>query len=517
MSEDEKKEEISTPEPTTDIKMDDKKPDDDTKLDDNSKSVTPEISQEIVANMASRLRFFFSNANLRRDRFLRLIVTDSNSGGFAPVITLLKFNTIKQVSLEPLALVRAVQEDEKLKTLLKLNDDKTSIARIKPFTMDMMNKEVGVTLRVSGIPMSGNGEGADYVVTREAVENAFKEFGYVAMVRMLYNYKKGDNGNGSRTAIGRAFVEMETEEEMQNAAAAFCVPESDVKESDKETEKVETKEAQAETKEEQTETKEEPTETKEEPTETKEEPTETRTEKKEEPTETKTETKEEQPKRTLKLGGTEVRVKTMQQWFNQREVKKIARFGGSGRGGGRGGGRGDRGSGRGGGRGGERGGGRGYMEKRDQQNQGGERRDAKGLEKRARENEGKQNGDKIEFKLDWKKGCVISIKGLPDDCDREKIQATIIDVVGKDVKVRADYSRGQKDGAIRFEEPNEKIAELAAKINAGTAMVGGCKVGSATIIEGNDEEKYYKEYIAFRTKQFQTRAEESQHKRSRRR
>merc|ERR1740124_811091 len=195
------------------------------------------------------------------------------------------------------------------------------------------------------------------------------------MVRMLYNYKKGDNGNGSRTAIGRAFVEMETEEEMQNAAAAFCVPESDVKESDSETEKVETKEAQAETKEEQTETKEEPTETKEEPTETKEEPTETRTEKKEEPTETKTETKEEQPKRTLKLGGTEVRVKTMQQWFDQREVKKIARFGGSGRGGGRGGGRGDR--------GGERGGGRGYMEKRDQQNQGGERRDAKGLEKRA--------------------------------------------------------------------------------------------------------------------------------------
>merc|ERR1740124_1794641 len=138
-----------------------------------------------------------------------------------------------------------------------------------------MNKEVGVTLRVSGIPMSGNGEGADYVVTREAVEDAFKEFGYVAMVRMLYNYKKGDNGNGSRTAIGRAFAEMETEEEMQNAAAAFCVPESDVKESGKETEKVETKEEQ----------------------------TETRTEKKEEPTETKTETKEEQPKRTLKLGG----------------------------------------------------------------------------------------------------------------------------------------------------------------------------------------------------------------------
>lgn len=459
MGEDEKKAEISTPEPTTDIKTEEKKSDDDKQSDPTPESMNPEISQEIITNMASRLRFYFSDASLRRDNFLRRIVMDDKIAGFAPIATLLTFNTIKQVSPEPQALVRAVQEDEKLMTLLKLNEDQTSIARIKPFTMDLMKKEVGVTLRVSGIPMKGDPE--DYAVKREDVEDAFKEFGYVAMVRMLYNYKRGDTGVGSRTAIGRAFVEMETEEGMQNAVAALCLPDNVVKVSDEEAEK--------------------------------------------------TETKEEQPKRTLKLGGTEVRIKTMQQWFDQRETKRIARFGsGGGRGGG---GRGGGGRGRGVGRGS----GRGYMDKSEQRNQGGEKRNAKGVEKRARDNEVKQDGDKIDFKLDWKKGCVISVKGLPDGCDRETILASVTEVVGKDVKFRADYSRGQKDGAIRFEQPNEKIAELAAKMKDGTVMVKGCKVESATVIDGEDEEKYYKEYIAFKTKQFQTKAEEKQHKRSRRR
>ena len=69
--------------------------------------------------------------------------------------------------------------------------------------------------------------------------------------------------------------------------------------------------------------------------------------------------------------------------------------------------------------------------------------------------------------------------------------------MGKDVRVRADYSRGQKE----FEHPKDKIVDLTAKLNDGSVMVGGCKVDSASIIEEADEEKYYSEFIAFRTKQ----------------
>ena len=47
----------------------------------------------------------------------------------------------------------------------------------------------------------------------------------MAMVRMLYNCQQGDRGGcGTRTAIGRAFAEMETEKEMQSAAAELCLP-----------------------------------------------------------------------------------------------------------------------------------------------------------------------------------------------------------------------------------------------------------------------------------------------------
>jgi len=433
-----------TPDAAADIKND--------VTDEVAADKTPsEISPKTVAEVASRLRFFFSNANLRIDKFLRREVTESNADGFVPITTLLRFNTIKSYSTEPLALVRAIQETESLKPILKLNEDKTGIARIEPFTHDMMRDNVGVTLRVSNIPVEGAPGSEVYTVQREEVEEAFKEFGYVAMVRMLYNYQQGDRGGrGTRTAIGRAFVEMETTAEMQLAAAELCPPQKSETEVTKETE--------AETKKEETDVKEEP------------------------------------PKRTLTMGGAEVRVKTMQQWLDQREVKRIARFG-------------DKGDSR------NSRGGRGQRD-----TQGGEKRDFKGQEKRAREAAEKEAAAQLEFKLEWKKGCVISVKGLPDGCDREKILGTVQDVVGKDVRVRADYSRGQKDGAIRFEQPNDKIVELAAKLCDGSAMVGGCKVESATIIGGEDEEKYYSEYIAFRTKQIRTNAEEkNQRKRPRRR
>jgi len=433
-----------TPDAAADIKND--------VTDEVAADKTPsEISPKTVAEVASRLRFFFSNANLRIDKFLRREVTESNADGFVPITTLLRFNTIKSYSTEPLALVRAIQETESLKPILKLNEDKTGIARIEPFTHDMMRDNVGVTLRVSNIPVEGAPGSEVYTVQREEVEEAFKEFGYVAMVRMLYNYQQGDRGGrGTRTAIGRAFVEMETTAEMQLAAAELCPPQKSETEVTKETE--------AETKKEETDVEEEP------------------------------------PKRTLTMGGAEVRVKTMQQWLDQREVKRIARFG-------------DKGDSR------NSRGGRGQRD-----TQGGEKRDFKGQEKRAREAAEKEAAAQLEFKLEWKKGCVISVKGLPDGCDREKILGTVQDVVGKDVRVRADYSRGQKDGAIRFEQPNDKIVELAAKLCDGSAMVGGCKVESATIIGGEDEEKYYSEYIAFRTKQIRTNAEEkNQRKRPRRR
>jgi hypothetical protein len=131
--------------------------------------------------------------------------------------------------------------------------------------------------------------------------------------------------------------------------------------------------------------------------------------------------------------------------------------------------------------------------------------------KRAREeqdNKVKEEIEAIEFKLEWKTGCVISLEGLPDGCDREMLLDTVKKNFGKDVEARADFSRGDKDGKIRFSEPNEKIAEFASQLNDGTVTVGGKKVDKAAVLSGDEEEDYYKKFIAFKTKQMREKAQE---------
>ena len=106
----------------------------------------------------------------------------------------------------------------------------------------------------------------------------------------------------------------------------------------------------------------------------------------------------------------------------------------------------------------------------------------------------------VEYKLDWRSGCVISVKGLPDECDREAILSAVKAYIGEKVSVRADYSRGMKDGAIRFDQPNDRIRSLANELNEGNVTINDKKVDSASILEGDEEETYYNEYIALRNK-----------------
>ena len=137
----------------------------------------------------------------------------------------------------------------------------------------------------------------------------------------------------------------------------------------------------------------------------------------------------------------------------------------------------------------------------------------------------KDEPEPVEFKpyeLEWEKGRVISVKGVPEECDREKILAAIGSFFGENTEdvneklsAYVDYSRGQTDAAIRFKEGNDKIAELASKLNDGSVKVGEGSVASASILEGEEEETYYKNFIDFKNKQRRQQAEEKQNKRRR--
>ena len=385
-------------------------------------------SIDLTPKIAERLRFFYSNANLRRDKFLRREILETNASGLVPISTLLKFNTIKNITTDVELITKAAKEDEFCKKHLKLNDEGTSIGRVKPFTQDMMEESVQAkfTLRVSNLPLKGEGGDAEYANTREEVRELFTEFGYVSLVNLIMAHARGSQ---KRYAIGRAFIEFDTEESLKKAAEEFCV-EGDLADDDK------------------------------------------------------------KPKKVLKIGETELRVKTMKQWLNKRAAKYAARNGG----------------------------------KQNVQDGGIKKEDnikqEDGIKQEEQGNGIKKEpiaGDKRaapvdvpQFTLDWKKGCVISIKGVPEGCDREKIVDAVKGFMGDDIEVRADYSRGQKDGALRFNEPNEKISELSGKLNDGTITVADGKLESAAVLEGEAEEEYYKNYIDFRNKQQQMRAEGNQ-------
>jgi len=357
---------------------------------------------DLSDQIAERLGFFFSDANLRMDRFLRRLVMDTYTGGFVEIDTLLKFNTIKKLSTDAAIIAEAVSKVEHPK--LQLNEAKTSISRVDHFTEDMLKDNVRVSLRVSDLPIIENGDGSVYANTREEVEKIFSEFGKVALVRLLTNFDKEERKS---VALGKGFVEFACVESLEKAAAALCVPTGDA---------------------------------------------------------------DAKPKSVLKLGENELRVKTMQQWLSKKAGEREAKH------------------------------------------------DAKAGEKRAREegtdSKRKAEDEVVEFKLDWKKGCVVSLEGLPEGCDREMILEVVKKFVGEDVEARADYSRGEKDGKIRFNEPNDKIAELASKLNDGSANIGVSKVEKASVLEGEAEEKYYVDYIAFRTKQMREKGQEKRQRKT---
>ena len=370
---------------------------------------------EILEKIAGRLRFFFSDANLRIDSFMRreVVGSDENpSDGYVKIETLLTFNTIKKISEDPSMIAKAAKV-ESISSKIKLSDDETSICRVVPFTMDMMNGNVPLSLRVSNIPMkkAENGKSV-YAVSRQDIENLFceqKDLGPVALVRMQYG-RRDRNNNDSTTPgpKGWALVEFETVEDLQKAENELCCAEG-----------------------------------------------------------------EEKPKRVLKLLDNDLQFENFKKWIDAKPDKKRKR-------------------------------------------------------ENPEENEEKKMNDETNggtvafepFTIDWQKGCVIRLKGLGDTCDREAIIAAVEEFMGKQADKKriafADYSRGQTDGAVRFHEQSDKISEFQKKLNDGEITIAGSKVDSALLLEGEEEENYYKCFIDFKNKQRAAAAEGKFQKRQRR-
>ena len=403
-----------------------------------SQAPAPRDAKAILEAVKERLSFFFSDANVRQDLFLRkyLLVqqrqADDNSDktkkkAAVPVDVLLRFNTIKQHTDSAAVVVQAAKELDSILTVHDGDgDDKTVlIGRVDPFTEAKMKENIPNTLYLSNLPVEKN----RYKHTTDDIRNLFGADKAATIVLVKFQYASnntagkqhdGDdddplewnssstpnNKKGGRTAVGACLVEFENLAALEAAAAHTLTSKDD-----------------GETL---------------------------------------------QPSHVLKLGEHHiVEVQLFQDYLKSRKQLQKKR------------------------------------KKDDVQDD---------------ENPAEKGGNK--FHIDWKPGCVIQITGIASGCDRETILSDVakeLDMTREklleDKVVYADYSRGQTTGALRFQEPTDAIAKLCDKLNSGETTIAGEKVEKAVVLAGDEEEKYWKDFIEFKNKQQHQRGNERNSKR----
>jgi RNA recognition motif-containing protein len=367
-----------------------------------------------VEDVKARLKFFFSDANIRQDFFIRkqLMNDRGDLAHMVAIESLLRFNTIKQHTTKSAVVAKAAKE---LSDLLTVSSNETAIGRVNKFTKEMMDGHIAKSLHLKNLPLKkkeGDDDNMEYAVSVSDIRARFEKYGEIAVIKLKWsaqnpedteqkNEKKYDK---KKYPTGCALVEFETEDAL-NAAAEATV-------TSKDGETVE-------------------------------------------------------PTDKIVFGEEEVQIMPLA------EIVKN-----------------------------------------------------KGGNKRKQTDDGADDDEDVEvktFKCDWKPGCVIKLKGVPVDCDREALLDVVAAGMGitveevKDRKIYVDYSRGEKDGAIRFPEFGDFIANICKKLSDGTLEVKGAKVEEARTIDGDEEKKYWDDFIAFKNRQIKQRADEkrSHDKRSR--
>ncbi|KAL3926003.1 MAG: hypothetical protein SGILL_000002 [Bacillariaceae sp.] len=379
------------------------------------KAAEPELTEEdlkAVEAITERLKFFFSNANIRQDQFIRKLLTESEDRA-VPLEVMLRFNTIKKLSEKEAVLVKAAKE---LSDLLTVDEAKSSISRVVPFTPAMMKENIPLSLRVKNLPIKEQPNENDptktskrYDVTVEEVRSLFDKFGDVALVKFQWGYDDAEGNRFNRNEKRRkqpngcALVEFHKQEDCEKAAEATLT-----------LKKGETVEA----------------------------------------------------KEKITLPATDSRSSPI-----DLDVMLLADYVDAIRN-------------------------RGKSKDRDHKRKRDGDKDADVKE-----------AEPLKYIVDWKPGCVIQIKGFPENCDREAILdclaeglATTVEEV-RNRRIYADYSRGQSDGAIRFPEPSDSVADFSKRLNDGELKILGAKVEGTKILEGDEEKKYWDAFIEFKTKQ----------------
>lgn len=91
-----------------------------TKLDNSPRKRVRHRKKQIYENIMKQMEFYFSDANLSKDRFLGDLVKNDP---YVPITEFLKFNKIRSMTQDVGDIVKAMKHS----TFLELSEDKTKV------------------------------------------------------------------------------------------------------------------------------------------------------------------------------------------------------------------------------------------------------------------------------------------------------------------------------------------------------------------------------------------------------
>mmetsp|Transcript_469 Transcript_469/g.596 ORF Transcript_469/g.596 Transcript_469/m.596 type:complete len:460 (-) Transcript_469:117-1496(-) len=164
------------------------------------KSKTEESTSLSIENengMAKLLSFYFSDSNLRKDKFLK--TEQSKNNGYVRISVLLTFNKLKAITTNPNDIIKVCRHHNLLNNLITLNETDTCIKRITPLSEN--DDSPLRTVYIDGYNISNNNKEPEI----DDIKKIFSQYGEILMVR-----KRRGNGvrrDEPKKFIGSVFIE----------------------------------------------------------------------------------------------------------------------------------------------------------------------------------------------------------------------------------------------------------------------------------------------------------------------
>uniref|UniRef100_A0A3P9HSZ9 La-related protein 7 n=1 Tax=Oryzias latipes TaxID=8090 RepID=A0A3P9HSZ9_ORYLA len=161
--------------------------------------------KQLLGDVKKQVEFWFGDANLHKDRFLKKIIEESDDG-YVDISVLTGFNRMKKLTTDPKLIARALKNS----TLVEVNLEGNKVRRQQPLGDPPVNSD-SCTVYVELLPKD---------VSHSWIERVFSKCGNVTYVSIPRYRTTGDSK-------GFAFVEFENEEQAQKAIEMLNNPPED--------------------------------------------------------------------------------------------------------------------------------------------------------------------------------------------------------------------------------------------------------------------------------------------------